>query len=103
MLKLDISPCPEEPKYTLTPELLRVDPYPDESGRPTKEILEFPSNKVYVPYSVYRLVISFFPRLIFSNEEDDDWHCILSKNCGHPGNPTQAHKIQSKLDATVCL
>jgi hypothetical protein len=27
-LKLDISPCPDEPKYCLTPELVRLQPYP---------------------------------------------------------------------------
>lgn len=53
-LKLDISPCPEEIRYSLTPELMRVDPYPDEKGRPIKEILEFPSREVYVPWTVYR-------------------------------------------------
>lgn len=53
-LKLDICPCPEEPRYTLTPELLKVEPYPDDKGRPTKEILEFPSREVFVPYTVYR-------------------------------------------------
>ncbi|PVD22808.1 hypothetical protein C0Q70_16064 [Pomacea canaliculata] len=45
-LKLDISPCPEEIKYSLTPELMRVEPYPDSKGRPVKEILEFPSREV---------------------------------------------------------
>jgi len=27
-LKLDIAPCPDEPKYCLTPELVRLLPYP---------------------------------------------------------------------------
>jgi hypothetical protein len=27
-LKLDISPCPDELKYSLTPELVRLQPYP---------------------------------------------------------------------------
>lgn len=55
-LKLDISPCPEEVKYCLTPELARLDPYPDDKGRPTKEILEFPSKEVFVPHYQYRCV-----------------------------------------------
>ena len=55
-LKLDISPCREEIRYSLTPELMRVDPYPDDRGRPVKEILEFPSREVYVPWTVYRCV-----------------------------------------------
>lgn len=58
-LKLDISPCPEEIKYSLTPELMRVEPYPDSKGRPVKEILEFPSREVYVPQTIYRHVISY--------------------------------------------
>jgi hypothetical protein len=28
ILKLDISPCPDEPKNCLTPELVRLQPYP---------------------------------------------------------------------------
>jgi hypothetical protein len=28
VLKLDISPCPDEPKNCLTPELVRLQPYP---------------------------------------------------------------------------
>ena len=53
-LKLDISPCPAEPKYCLTPELYRIDPYPDDKGRPTKEIVEFPQRDIYKPHTTYR-------------------------------------------------
>lgn len=53
-IKLDISPCPEEHKYCLSPELNRIEPYPDEKGRPTKEIVEFPSRELYVPFTTYR-------------------------------------------------
>lgn len=62
---MDISPCPEELKYTLSPELLKVEPYPDDSGRPVREILEFPSKEVYVPYTFYRYHIIKKPLLIF--------------------------------------
>ncbi|BFY99508.1 hypothetical protein BsWGS_02548 [Bradybaena similaris] len=69
-LKLDISPCPEEPRYTLTPELLRVEPYPDDKGRPTKEILEFPSKEVFVPYTIYRNLMYVYPKsLNFANRQ----------------------------------
>ncbi|RUS71322.1 hypothetical protein EGW08_020919, partial [Elysia chlorotica] len=69
-LKLDISPCPEEPRYTLTPELLRVEPYPDDKGRPTKEVLEFPSREVFVPYTIYRNLMYVYPRsLNFANRQ----------------------------------
>ncbi|XP_055884538.1 dedicator of cytokinesis protein 7-like isoform X6 [Biomphalaria glabrata] len=69
-LKLDICPCPEEPRYTLTPELLKVEPYPDDKGRPTKEILEFPSREVFVPYTVYRNLLYVYPKsLNFTNRQ----------------------------------
>ncbi|XP_076463063.1 dedicator of cytokinesis protein 7-like isoform X1 [Babylonia areolata] len=69
-LKLDISPCPEEIRYSLTPELMRVDPYPDDKGRPVKEILEFPSREVYVPATVYRNLLYVYPRsLNFVNRQ----------------------------------
>jgi len=53
-LKLDISPCPSEMKNSLTPELYRVDPYPDNNLRPIKEIVEFPVRDVLEPYTTYR-------------------------------------------------
>ncbi|XP_041359192.1 dedicator of cytokinesis protein 7-like isoform X2 [Gigantopelta aegis] len=63
-LKLDISPCPEEPKYTLTAELAKVDPYPDDKGRPTKEITEFPSKEVYMPYTSYKNSLYIYPKYL---------------------------------------
>ncbi|XP_052686724.1 dedicator of cytokinesis protein 7-like isoform X4 [Crassostrea angulata] len=69
-LKLDISPCPEEPRYMLTPELYKVEPYPDEKTRPTREILEFPSREIYNPHTVYRNLLYVYPRsLNFSNRQ----------------------------------
>lgn len=53
-LKIDISPAPENPHFCLSPELLHVKPYPDPRGRPTKEILEFPTREVYAPHTGYR-------------------------------------------------
>ncbi|KAF6093399.1 dedicator of cytokinesis 6 [Phyllostomus discolor] len=53
-LKIDISPAPENPHFCLSPELLHVKPYPDPRGRPTKEILEFPTREVYAPHTSYR-------------------------------------------------
>ncbi|XP_071439283.1 dedicator of cytokinesis protein 7 [Hetaerina americana] len=61
-LKLDVSPSPEEPKYCITPELSRLFPYPDEKGRPTKEILEFPSREVFIPHYTYRNVLFVYPK-----------------------------------------
>uniref|UniRef100_A0ACB8EMP7 Uncharacterized protein n=1 Tax=Sphaerodactylus townsendi TaxID=933632 RepID=A0ACB8EMP7_9SAUR len=56
LLKIDISPVPENPHYCLSPELLHVLPYPDLRVRPTKEILEFPIKEVYTPHTTYRWV-----------------------------------------------
>ncbi|CAM1319326.1 DOCK6 (predicted) [Pycnogonum litorale] len=68
MLKLDISPCLDEIKYCLTPELERLHPYPDDKGRPIKEILEFPSREVYVPHYTYRNLLFVYPKdLNFTN------------------------------------
>ena len=67
-----MSPCPEEPKYCLTPELYRIDPYPDDKGRPTKEVLEFPTRDVYEPYTTYRFVwvvfLVFFLKICYIME-----------------------------------
>lgn len=69
-LKLDISPCPEEVRYSLTPELVRIEPYPDDKGRPIKEILEFPSREVYCPATVYRNLLYVYPHsLNFANRQ----------------------------------
>ncbi|CAG0892792.1 unnamed protein product, partial [Darwinula stevensoni] len=71
-LKLDIAPCPHELKYCLTPELAQVHPYPDGTNeeleeeydkcRPTKEILEFPSQELYLPHYSYRNLLYVYPR-----------------------------------------
>ncbi|XP_069794379.1 dedicator of cytokinesis protein 7 isoform X4 [Narcine bancroftii] len=69
-LKIDISPAPESPHYCLTPELLQVKPYPDTRVRPTREILEFPSKDVYVPYTTYRNLLYVYPQsLNFANRQ----------------------------------
>ncbi|KAF4523421.1 hypothetical protein B566_EDAN007893 [Ephemera danica] len=68
VLKLDISPCPDEYKYCLTPELVHLHPYPDDMGRPTKEVLEFPSREVFLPHYVYRNLLYIYPKdLNFTN------------------------------------
>nr|CAD7428672.1 unnamed protein product [Timema monikensis] len=61
-LKLDISPCPDELRYCLTTELARLNPYPDEKGRPTKEILEFPLREVFTPHYSYRNLLYVYPK-----------------------------------------
>jgi len=71
LLKIDISPCPEEqPKYCLTPELVRLHPYPDDKGRPIKEVIEFPQKEVYHPYYHYRNILFIYPKnLNFTNRQ----------------------------------
>ncbi|KAH9366287.1 hypothetical protein HPB48_010298 [Haemaphysalis longicornis] len=61
-LRLDISPCPEEVRYCLSPELARLQPYPDDRGRPTKEMLEFPPRDVLRPEYAYRNLLFLYPR-----------------------------------------
>ncbi|KAE8748545.1 hypothetical protein FOCC_FOCC004721 [Frankliniella occidentalis] len=61
-LKLDISPCPDDIPYSLTPELARINPYPDEKGRPTKEILEFPPREMFIPHYSYRNLLYVSPK-----------------------------------------
>ncbi|XP_064626372.1 dedicator of cytokinesis protein 7-like isoform X5 [Lineus longissimus] len=69
-LKLDISLCPDEPKYCLSPELYKIDPYPDDKGRPTKEIVEFPSREVYMPWTTYRNILYIYPKYLnFGNRQ----------------------------------
>lgn len=71
VFRLDISPCPEEqPKYGLTPDLVRLHPYPDEKVRPVKEILEFPQKEVYHPHYHYRNLLFVYPKnLNFTNRQ----------------------------------
>jgi len=61
-LKLDIAPCPDQVPYCLTPELARINPYPDEKGRPTKEILEFPPREMFVPHYSYKNMLFVSPK-----------------------------------------
>lgn len=61
-IKLEIMPCPEEIKYALTPELAKVDPYPDDKTRPIKEVLEFPSLPIFSPHYLYRNLLFVSPK-----------------------------------------
>ncbi|XP_046442972.1 dedicator of cytokinesis protein 7-like isoform X3 [Daphnia pulex] len=67
-LKLEVSPCPEENKCSLTPELAKLHPYPDDKIRPTKELIEFPPREVYTPFYTYRNLLYVYPKnLNFAN------------------------------------
>lgn len=61
-IKLEISPCSDDVKCALTPELAKIDPYPDDKTRPIKEILEFPSLPIYNPHYIYRNLLFVSPK-----------------------------------------
>ncbi|XP_064467293.1 dedicator of cytokinesis protein 6-like [Ornithodoros turicata] len=87
-LRLDISPCQEEVRYSLSPELARLNPYPDEKGRPTKELLEFPSREPLRPHYNFRNLLYLYPRsLNFANRPGSARNiaCRVQLLCGeHP-------------------
>jgi len=57
-----VSPCPDEVPYVLTPELVRVKPYPDGKARPVKEVLEFPVRELPVPHDTFRNMLFVYPK-----------------------------------------
>ncbi|XP_053694976.1 dedicator of cytokinesis protein 7 [Sabethes cyaneus] len=61
-IKIEISPIPEDLKCSLTPELAKIDPYPNDHTRPTKEILEFPSTTILNPHYSYRNLLFVSPK-----------------------------------------
>ncbi|XP_063863721.1 dedicator of cytokinesis protein 7-like isoform X4 [Scylla paramamosain] len=79
LLKLDISPVRDQPKYCLTSELAKLHPYPAddteeqedkdyEKCRPIKEIVEFPPRDILVPHYFYRNLLYISPKdLNFNN------------------------------------
>ncbi|XP_069942509.1 dedicator of cytokinesis protein 7 isoform X6 [Cherax quadricarinatus] len=79
LLKLDISPVRDQPKYCLTPELVKLHPYPAddteeeedkeyEKCRPIKEVVEFPPRDILVPHYYYRNLLFISPKdLNFNN------------------------------------
>ena len=61
-LKLEIAPVTMEIKNCLTTELVKVHPYPDDKGRPVKELLEFPIKELLTPHYVYRNLLYVSPK-----------------------------------------
>ncbi|BFF96110.1 dedicator of cytokinesis protein 6 [Drosophila madeirensis] len=61
-IKLEISPCIEDPKNALTPELAKINPQVVENLRPIKEILEFPQSAIYNPHYSYRNLLFVSPK-----------------------------------------
>uniref|UniRef100_A0A672HIZ2 Dedicator of cytokinesis 8 n=1 Tax=Salarias fasciatus TaxID=181472 RepID=A0A672HIZ2_SALFA len=67
-IKLDMSPVHDTPMGCLSTELIPLIPVAEKNIRPIKEVLEFPSNEVYVPHNIYRNLIYVYPqRLNFVN------------------------------------
>lgn len=60
-LRLDVSPCPVNFPYCLTPDLHRLKPYPDQRGRPSREIKEFPPKEIYSPNLTYCNLMYVYP------------------------------------------
>lgn len=58
-LKLEVSPVLDTPTPCLSPELIPVKPVSEKKHHPVKELLEFPSNDVYVPHCTYRSICTF--------------------------------------------
>ncbi|TMW54842.1 hypothetical protein DOY81_000075 [Sarcophaga bullata] len=61
-IKLEVSPCPDDIRNALTPELAKVDPYVEDKTRPIKEILEFPPTAIYYPHYTYRNLLFVAPK-----------------------------------------
>uniref|UniRef100_A0A4W6CA93 Dedicator of cytokinesis 8 n=1 Tax=Lates calcarifer TaxID=8187 RepID=A0A4W6CA93_LATCA len=67
-IKLDMSPVHDTPPACLSTELIPLIPVAEKNIRPVKEVLEFPSNEVYVPHNIYRNLLYVYPqRLNFVN------------------------------------
>ncbi|XP_065185199.1 dedicator of cytokinesis protein 7-like [Sycon ciliatum] len=61
-LKLDISVPGERVSNSLTSNLVQVKPYPDHHCRPVREVEEFPSREVFIPYSTYKNFLYVYPQ-----------------------------------------
>ncbi|EDW80222.1 uncharacterized protein Dwil_GK21076 [Drosophila willistoni] len=64
-IKLEISPCEELVKNSLSPELAKIEPQTNTSCevvRPVKEILEFPTVPIYNPHYSYRNLLFVSPK-----------------------------------------
>ncbi|XP_011297900.1 dedicator of cytokinesis protein 7 [Fopius arisanus] len=66
ILKLDLSPRPDDLPRCLDPDLRRLSPYPDEKNRPIKEILEFPA-EIVGPDLMYRNLLYVYPKEVNFN------------------------------------
>ncbi|MCI4380885.1 hypothetical protein PGIGA_G00245190 [Pangasianodon gigas] len=61
-LKVEVTPVPDTVMPCLSPELIPIKPVSEKNLRPIKELLEFPSNDVYVPHCIYRNLLFVYPQ-----------------------------------------
>uniref|UniRef100_K1RYN0 Dedicator of cytokinesis protein 6 n=1 Tax=Magallana gigas TaxID=29159 RepID=K1RYN0_MAGGI len=89
-LKLDISPCPEEPRYMLTPELYKVEPYPDEKTRPTRKKKTHYQQAIFGKSNCPELSREAYTAVTYHNKSPDFYEEIKVKL---PAKLTDAHHL----------
>nr|CAB3239426.1 dedicator of cytokinesis protein 7 [Phallusia mammillata] len=91
-MKIDVSPAPANFPYCITPDLYRVKPYPDQRGRPTREVQEFPAREVTIPNTTYRNLLYIYPQTVnFTNRPN------------HARNIAVKVELLESEDPTSCL
>ena len=107
-IKVEILPCIDEVKYALTPELAKLEPFPDDHTRPIKEILEFPPLPIFNPHYAYRNLLYIRPQelnfssrggsarniavriqLMSGEKQSDAMNSIFAKSSSCPGKIAQ--------------
>uniref|UniRef100_A0A672HCN2 Dedicator of cytokinesis 8 n=1 Tax=Salarias fasciatus TaxID=181472 RepID=A0A672HCN2_SALFA len=98
----------DTPMGCLSTELIPLIPVAEKNIRPIKEVLEFPSNEVYVPHNIYRNLIYVYPqRLNFVNRltsarnitikiqfmSGEDPSCSLPVIFGKSSGPEFLHEV----------
>ncbi|KAJ2944480.1 hypothetical protein O0L34_g3827 [Tuta absoluta] len=94
-LKIEVSPCPEEIRNGLTPELAKLLPHADDNLRPCKEILPFPIHPPIVPHYQYR-------NLLFVNVKEINLNAYTSRT-GSARNITVRIQLMSGEDQSLAL
>ncbi|XP_076814693.1 dedicator of cytokinesis protein 7-like isoform X2 [Clavelina lepadiformis] len=91
-MKIDVSPCPSNFPYCITPDLHKVKPYPDQRGRPAREVKEFPSHDVKIPNVTYHNLLYIYPQTI-----------NLTNRPGHSRNITVKVQLLESEDPASAL
>ncbi|ESO12296.1 hypothetical protein HELRODRAFT_158781 [Helobdella robusta] len=70
ILKLDLSSYSSDLTNVLTTELNPVDPFIHDTSKPSKEVLEFPTEDIYKPHTFYRNLMFVYPKFLnFANRQ----------------------------------